>query len=189
MYIILNQKTRNSSISGDLCSKATSTGTNTQLPQQPRKLVSYFELENIFPPRICTPFMFLISSNLEYCSWWDAPRTTLHQHDAIWKKTMKLIDNPAHPSKLLPPDHRRAFSGLSPFYLYFHGFYSQKLSSIFPPLQGVILVCTHSLSNSCNPKLSNFGAHLFPSIKAIGPFTQVFSLFPVFSVVSDFQLV
>nr|CAH7737145.1 unnamed protein product [Callosobruchus chinensis] len=77
-----------------------------------------------------------IRPRLEYCSyiWGIAAPTTLSVLDAVQKRAIRLIGDPALTCHLLPLFHRRAVGDLSLFYRYSNGFCSSELTSIIPPL-------------------------------------------------------
>ena len=91
----------------------------------------YFSSSNLY-----TLYVSQIRPCLEYCSniWGAAPPTTLGILDAIERKAVRLINDPTLTNKLPCLAHRRAVGDLSLYYRYFHGFCSQELASIIPPL-------------------------------------------------------
>nr|CAH7730749.1 unnamed protein product [Callosobruchus chinensis] len=76
--------------------------------------------------------------SLEYCSHilGAAAPTTLSIFDAVQRRAIRLIGDPALTCHLQPLSHRRrrAVGDLSLFYRYSNGFCSSKLTSIIPPL-------------------------------------------------------
>nr|CAH7727328.1 unnamed protein product [Callosobruchus chinensis] len=77
-----------------------------------------------------------IRPSLEYCShiWGAAATTTLPIHDAVQRRAIQLIGDPALTCHLQPLSHRRAVGELSLFCQYSNGFCSSDLTSIIPPL-------------------------------------------------------
>nr|CAH7760078.1 unnamed protein product [Callosobruchus chinensis] len=77
-----------------------------------------------------------ISPSLEYCShiWGAAAPTSLSILDAVQRRVIRLIGDPALTCHLQPLSHRRAVGDLSLFYRYSNGFCSSELTSIIPPL-------------------------------------------------------
>nr|CAH7758775.1 unnamed protein product [Callosobruchus chinensis] len=76
-----------------------------------------------------------IRPSLEYCShiWGAAAPTTLSILDAVQRRAIRLIVDPALTCHLQPLSHRRAVGDLSLFYPYSNGFCSSELTSIIPP--------------------------------------------------------
>nr|CAH7762901.1 unnamed protein product [Callosobruchus chinensis] len=89
---------------------------------------------------------------LEYCShiWGAAAPTTLSLLDAVQRRAIRLIGDPALTCHLQPLSHRRAVGDLSLFYRYSNGFCSSELTSIIPPLSKPAR-CTRGTSSS-HPK-------------------------------------
>nr|CAH7725946.1 unnamed protein product [Callosobruchus chinensis] len=77
-----------------------------------------------------------IRPSLEQCShiWGAAAHTALSILDAVQRRAIRLIGDPALTCHLQPLPHRRAVGDLSLFYRYSNGFCSSKLTSIIPPL-------------------------------------------------------
>nr|CAH7715363.1 unnamed protein product [Callosobruchus chinensis] len=88
------------------------------------------------PSNLLTLYKAQIRPSLEYCShiWGDAAPTTLSILDAVQKRAIRLIGDPALTCHLQPLSHRRAVGDLSLFYRYSNGFCSSDLTSIIPPL-------------------------------------------------------
>nr|CAH7720749.1 unnamed protein product [Callosobruchus chinensis] len=76
--------------------------------------------------------------------------TTLSILDAVQRKAIRLIGDPALTCHLQPLPHRRAVGDLSLFYRYSNGFCSSELTSIIPPLSKPAR-CTRGTSSS-HPK-------------------------------------
>nr|CAH7730210.1 unnamed protein product [Callosobruchus chinensis] len=90
-----------------------------------------------------------IRPSLEYFShiWGAAAPTTLSIHDAVQRRAIRLIGDPALSCHIQPLSHRRAFGDLSLFYRYSNGFYSFELTSIILPLSKSAR-CTRETSSS-----------------------------------------
>nr|CAH7718996.1 unnamed protein product [Callosobruchus chinensis] len=58
--------------------------------------------------------------------------------DAVQRRAMRLIGDPALTCHLQPLSQRRAVGDLSLFYLYSNGFCSSELTSIIPPLDAPV---------------------------------------------------
>nr|CAH7730588.1 unnamed protein product [Callosobruchus chinensis] len=88
------------------------------------------------PSNLLTLYKAQIRPSLEYCShiWGAAAPTTLSILDAVQRRAIRLIGDPALTCHLQPLSHRRAVGDLSLFYLYSNGFCSSELISIIPPL-------------------------------------------------------
>nr|CAH7738721.1 unnamed protein product [Callosobruchus chinensis] len=73
--------------------------------------------------------------SLDYCShiWGAAAPTTLSILDAVQRREIRLIGEPALTCHLQPLSHRRAVDDLSLFYHYTNGFCCSELTSIIPP--------------------------------------------------------
>nr|CAH7750440.1 unnamed protein product [Callosobruchus chinensis] len=95
--------------------------------------------------RICSRH----SINGFYCShiWGAAAPTTLSILDAVQRRAIRLIGDPALTCHLQPLSHRRAVGDLSLFYRYSIGFCSFELTSIIPPLSKPVS-CTDEASSS-----------------------------------------
>ena len=98
-----------------------------------------------FPPFL-TLYKAQIRPGLEYGShlWRGASKHSLATLDAIQKREIKLIGDPALTNSLDSLAHRRTISALSQYYRYYHGVCSVELKSIIPPKA---LFTTPSLSN------------------------------------------
>ena len=94
-----------------------------------QSLVSYLGLDAISPP-----VHFLHSIRLEYGShlWRGASKHSLATLDAIQKRAIKLIGDPALTNSLDFLAHRRTISALSLYYRNYHGVCSVELKSIIP---------------------------------------------------------
>nr|CAH7761706.1 unnamed protein product [Callosobruchus chinensis] len=79
-----------------------------------------------------------IRPSQEYCSyiWGAAASTILSILDAVQRRAIRLIGDPALTCHLQPLSHRRrrAVGDLLLFYWYSNGFCSSELTSIIPPL-------------------------------------------------------
>nr|CAH7748350.1 unnamed protein product [Callosobruchus chinensis] len=93
-----------------------------------------------------------IRPSLEYCShiWGAAAPTTLSILDAVQRRPIRLIGDPALACHLQPLSHRGAVGDLSLFYRYSNGFCFSELTSIIPLLFRPAR-CTRETS-SCHPK-------------------------------------
>nr|CAH7724484.1 unnamed protein product [Callosobruchus chinensis] len=103
-----------------------------------------------------------IRPSLEYCShiWGAATPTTLSILDAVQRRAIRLIGDPAFTCHLQPLSHRRAVGDLSLFYRYSNGFCSSELTSIILPLSKPAR-CTRGTSSS-HPRRS-FSIHQEPN--------------------------
>nr|CAH7719610.1 unnamed protein product [Callosobruchus chinensis] len=104
------------------------------------------------PSNLLTLYKAQIRPSLEYCShiWGAAAPTTLSILDAVQRRAIRLIGDPALTCHLQPLSHRRAVGDLSLFYRYSNGFCSSELTSIIPPLSKPAR-CTRGTSSS-HPK-------------------------------------
>nr|CAH7765017.1 unnamed protein product [Callosobruchus chinensis] len=109
-----------------------------------------------------------IRPSLEYCSniWRAAAPTTLSILDAVQRRAIRLIGDPAltcHPQSL---SHRRAVDDLSLFYRYSNGLCSSKLTSITPmlskPARAELLLLTPRRSFFMHQKPNDTTAPLSP---------------------------
>nr|CAH7735140.1 unnamed protein product [Callosobruchus chinensis] len=114
-----------------------------------KKLRYLFRARKYFSPsNLLTLYKAQIRPSLEYCSHiWGA---TLSILDAVQRRAIRLIGDPALTCHLQPLSHRRAVGNLSLFYRYSNGFCSSELTSIIPPLSKPAR-CTHGTSSS-HPK-------------------------------------
>nr|CAH7727820.1 unnamed protein product [Callosobruchus chinensis] len=73
---------------------------------------------------------------MEHCSyiWGAAAPTTLSILDAVQRRAIRLIGDPALTCHLQQLSHRRAVGDLSLFHQFANGFCSSELTSIIPPL-------------------------------------------------------
>nr|CAH7736706.1 unnamed protein product [Callosobruchus chinensis] len=73
-----------------------------------------------------------IRPSLEYCShiWGAAATTTLSILDAVHRRAIRLIGDPALTCHLQPLSRQRAVGDLSLFYRYSNGYCSSELTSI-----------------------------------------------------------
>nr|CAH7765934.1 unnamed protein product [Callosobruchus chinensis] len=108
--------------------------------------------KNFSPSNLLTLYKAQIRPSLEYCShiWGAAAPTTLSILDAVQRRAIRLIGDPALTCHLQPLSHRRAVGDLSLFYRYSNGFCSFELTSIIPPLSKPAR-CTRGTSSS-HPK-------------------------------------
>nr|CAH7759793.1 unnamed protein product [Callosobruchus chinensis] len=99
-----------------------------------------------------SPSKAQIRPSLEYCShiWGAAAPTTLSILDAVQRRAIRLIGDPALTCHLQPLCQRRAVVDFSLFYRYSNGFCSSELTSIIPPLSKPAR-CTRGTSSS-HPK-------------------------------------
>ena len=65
--------------------------------------------------------------------WRGASNHSLNTLDAIQRRAIRLIGDPALTDTLDSLVHRRSVSALSLFYRYYHGFCSDEIKSIIPP--------------------------------------------------------
>nr|CAH7728716.1 unnamed protein product [Callosobruchus chinensis] len=82
--------------------------------------------------------------------WGAAAPTTLSILEAVQRRAIRLIGDPALTCHLQPLSHRCALGDLSLFYRYSNGFCSSELTSIVPPLSKPAR-CTRGTSSS-HPK-------------------------------------
>nr|CAH7730054.1 unnamed protein product [Callosobruchus chinensis] len=82
--------------------------------------------------------------------WGAAAPTTLSILDAVQRRAIRLIGDPALTCHLQPLSHRCAVGDLSLFYRYSNGFCSSELTSIIPPRSRPAR-CTRGTSSS-HPK-------------------------------------
>nr|CAH7724537.1 unnamed protein product [Callosobruchus chinensis] len=102
-----------------------------------KKLEYLFRARKHFSPsNLLTLYKAEIRPSLEYCShiWGAAAPTTLSVLDAVQRRAIRLIGDPALTCHLQPQSHRRAVGDLSLFYRYSNGFCSSELTSIIPPV-------------------------------------------------------
>nr|CAH7727336.1 unnamed protein product [Callosobruchus chinensis] len=86
--------------------------------------------------------------SMDYCSHiWGAAAPTLSILDAIQRRAIRLIGDPALTCCLQPLSHQRAVGDLSLFYRYLNRFCSSELTSIIPPLSKPAR-CTRGTSSS-----------------------------------------
>nr|CAH7754339.1 unnamed protein product [Callosobruchus chinensis] len=114
------------------------------------KLGYLFRARKYFSPsNLLTLYKAQIGPSLEYCShiWRAAAPTTFSILDAVQRRAIRLIADPALTCHLQPLSHRRAVGDLSLFYRYSNGLCSSKLNSIIPPLSKPAR-CTRGTSSS-----------------------------------------
>nr|CAH7729959.1 unnamed protein product [Callosobruchus chinensis] len=103
-----------------------------------KKLGYLFRARKYFSPsNLLTLYRAQIGPSLEYCShiWRAAAPTTLSILDAVQRRAIRLIGDPASTCHHLQPlSHRSVVGDLLLFYRYLNGFSSSKLTSIIPPL-------------------------------------------------------
>ena len=100
------------------------------------KLGFLFRTKRFFTPtQLLTLCKAQIRLCLEYCShlWKGASKHSLNTLDAIQRRAIWLIGDPALTDTLDSLAHRRSVSALSLFNRYYHGFYSDEIKSINPP--------------------------------------------------------
>nr|CAH7720897.1 unnamed protein product [Callosobruchus chinensis] len=104
------------------------------------------------PSNLLTLYKAQIRPSLEYCShiWGVAAPTTLSILDAVQRRAIRVIGDPALTCHLQPLSRRRAIGDLSLFYHYSDGFCSSELTSIIPLLSKPAR-CTRGTSSS-HPK-------------------------------------
>nr|CAH7761314.1 unnamed protein product [Callosobruchus chinensis] len=88
------------------------------------------------PSNLLTLYKAQIKPSLEYCShiWGAGALTTLSILDAVQRRAIRLIGDPALTCHLQPLSHRCAVDDLSLFHRHSNGFCSSELASIIPPL-------------------------------------------------------
>ena len=107
------------------------------------------------PSQLLTLYKAQIRPCLEYGShlWRGASKHSLATLDAVQKRAIKLIGDPALTNSLDSLAYRRTISALSPCYRYYHGVCSVELKSIIPlkpsllEIRGFQTLSTPSLSN------------------------------------------
>nr|CAH7727182.1 unnamed protein product [Callosobruchus chinensis] len=102
-----------------------------------KKLGYLFRTRKFFSSsNILTPYKAQIRPSLEYCShiWGAAAPNALSVLDAVQRRAIRLIGDPALTCHLQPLSHLRAVGDLSLFYRYSNGFCSSELTFIIPPL-------------------------------------------------------
>nr|CAH7715844.1 unnamed protein product [Callosobruchus chinensis] len=102
-----------------------------------KKLGYLFRTRKYFSPsNLLTLYKAQIRPRLEYCShiWRAAALTTFSILDAVQRREIRLLGDPALTCHLQPLSHRRAVGDLSLFYRYSNGFCCSELTSIIPPL-------------------------------------------------------
>nr|CAH7762552.1 unnamed protein product [Callosobruchus chinensis] len=100
-----------------------------------KKLRCLFRARKYFSPsNLLTLYKAQIRPSLEYCShiWGAAAPTTWSILDAIQRRAIRLIGDPALTCHLQPLSHRRAVSDRSVFYRYSNRFCSSELTAIIP---------------------------------------------------------
>ena len=100
------------------------------------KLGFLFRTKRFFTPtQLLTLHKAQIRPCLEYCShlWRRASKHSLNTLDAIQRRAIRLIRDPALTDTLDSLAHHRSVSALSLFYRYYHGFCSDEIKSIIPP--------------------------------------------------------
>ena len=101
-----------------------------------RKLGLLFRSRRCYTPsQLLMLYKAQIRPCLEYGShlWRGASKHSLATLDAIQKRAIKLIGEPALTNSLDSLAHRRTVSALSLYYRYYHGVCSVELKSIIPP--------------------------------------------------------
>nr|CAH7738542.1 unnamed protein product [Callosobruchus chinensis] len=102
-----------------------------------KKLGYLFSARTYFTPsNLLTLYKAEIRPSLEYCShiWGAAAPATSFILDAVQRRAIPLVGDPALTCHLQPLSHRRAVGDLSLFYRYSNGFCSSELTSIIPSL-------------------------------------------------------
>nr|CAH7713599.1 unnamed protein product [Callosobruchus chinensis] len=113
-----------------------------------KKLGYLFRARKYFSPCNLLLHKAQIRPSLDYCShiWGAAAPTTLSIFNAIQRRAIRLIGDPALTCHLQPLSHRHAVDDLSLFYRYSNGFCSSELTSIIPPLSNPSR-CIHGISS------------------------------------------
>nr|CAH7747925.1 unnamed protein product [Callosobruchus chinensis] len=115
-----------------------------------KKLGYLFRARKYFAPsNLFTLYKAQIRPSLEYCShiWGAAAPTTLSILDAVQRRAIRLIGDPALTCHQQPLSHRRAVGDISLFYRNSNGFCSSELTSIIPPLSKPAK-CTRAISSA-----------------------------------------
>nr|CAH7761638.1 unnamed protein product [Callosobruchus chinensis] len=100
-----------------------------------KKLGYLFRARKYFSPsNLLTLYKAQIRPSLEYCSHIEGAPTTLSILDAVQRKAIRLLGDPALTCHIQPLSHRRAVGDLSHFPHYSNGFCSSELNSIILPL-------------------------------------------------------
>nr|CAH7754842.1 unnamed protein product [Callosobruchus chinensis] len=88
------------------------------------------------PSNLLTLYKAQIRPSLEYCShiWGAAAPSTSSILDAVQRRAIRLIDDPALICHIQRLSHWRAVGDLSLFFRYSNGFCSSELTTIVPPL-------------------------------------------------------
>ena len=100
------------------------------------KLSFLFRTKRFFThTQLLTLYKAQIHSCLEYCShlWRGASKHSLNTLDAIQRRAIRLIGDPALTDTLGSLAHRGSVSVLSLFHRYYHDFCSDEIKSIIPP--------------------------------------------------------
>nr|CAH7718513.1 unnamed protein product [Callosobruchus chinensis] len=119
---------------------ATAAGKNLGYLFRARKYFSPFNLLKLYKTQI--------RPKLEYSHFWGAAApATLSLLEAVQRRAIRLIGDPALTCRLQPLSHRRAVGYLSLFYRYLIGFCFSELTSIIPPLSKPAR-CTRETSSS-----------------------------------------
>nr|CAH7727819.1 unnamed protein product [Callosobruchus chinensis] len=106
-------------------------------------------MKHFSPSNLLMLYKAQIIPSLEYCShiWGAAVTTTLSIIDAVQRRAIRLIGDPALTCHLQPLSPRCAVGDLSLFYQYSNGFCCFELTSIIPPLAKPVR-CTPGTSSS-----------------------------------------
>nr|CAH7731404.1 unnamed protein product [Callosobruchus chinensis] len=121
---------------------------NTFLRLQQLLVYLFRARKYISPCNLLTLYNAQIRPSLEYCShiWETAPSTTLSILDAVQRRAIRCIGDPALACHLQPLFHWHAVGDLSLFYRYSNGFCFSQLTAIIPPLSKP--ACTRGTSSS-----------------------------------------
>nr|CAH7748589.1 unnamed protein product [Callosobruchus chinensis] len=118
-----------------------------------KKLGYLFRARKYFSPsNLLTLYKAKVRPSLVYCShiWGAAAPTSLSILDAVQRRAIRFIGDPALTCHFQPLSHRRTVGDFSLFYRYANGFCSSELTSIIPPLSKRAR-CTRATS-SFHPK-------------------------------------
>ena len=84
------------------------------------------------PSQLLTIYKFQIRPSLEYCShvWGGAPKSSLHLHDKVQSKTIRIINNPTLTSSLQTLSYRPLLPDLPILYRNLHRHCSLEIKTI-----------------------------------------------------------
>ena len=119
------------------------------------------------PSSLLTLYKAQIRPCLEYGShlWRGASNHSLATLDAIQKRAIKLIGDPALTNSLDSLAHRRTISALSLYYRYYHGVCSVELKSFIP--HEALYARNTRFSNAQHPLAVKIEPALWPTILSL----------------------